>query len=88
MKRFKTIREKVKEICEVYPHAKTNSNILVARYHWFYHYRRFGLPYKEVMKLPSPETITRRLRELKETGEIKIKQEEEVTNEENALATH
>lgn len=66
----KKIYEKVVLLCKEKPVSKGDYRLLTTYYYWKYHFRKFGLPFDELRKLPSPESITRAFRKAVENGDI------------------
>ena len=64
------IKERVKWLTQKKPCVKGDYNLLIAYYFWYFHGRKFGLPFEEILKLPSSESITRAFRKLVEAGEV------------------
>ena len=67
---LKSIKERVKRVCALYPSCTGNYNLLITRYFWFYYGRKFGIPFSELLKLPSSESVSRAFRKLVEQGEV------------------
>ena len=67
---LKTIKRRVKELCEEYPQVTGDYNVLIARYYFKFHSRGFGCSFKELLKLPSSESVSRAFRKLVEQGEV------------------
>jgi hypothetical protein len=73
IRNFKIVELRVAHLIKEYPECTGSRNLLVDRYRWKYHGVKFPDGYwdKKLWKhWPSPETITRAYRKLKENGGI------------------
>ncbi len=67
-----SVTARVKKITELFPCTKGSYNLLHAYYYWYFHARKFGMPFREILALPSSESISRAFRRLVARGEIKL----------------
>lgn len=69
-KPLKKIYDRVIDLTHKYPEVKGDYNLLVTRYQWYYHGRQFGISFDQLLRLESPESITRAFRKAVENGAI------------------
>jgi hypothetical protein len=66
----RTIIQNVADLCALYPEVKGSYLLLFKRYLWLYCGLNLYIPYERLHELPSPESITRAFRKLKEKGGV------------------
>lgn len=70
LKQFGTIKQRVAFLCERYPEVKGSYTLLYQRYIWFFCGLPWYIDWETFKNLPSPESISRAYRKLKEAGDI------------------
>ena len=66
----RTIMQNISELCEKYPEVKGNYTLLYQRYVRYFCGLRWFVKWELLHELPSPESITRAFRKLKEDGTV------------------
>jgi hypothetical protein len=70
VERKRSIKLNVKLLVELYPEVTGNYTLLYQRYVWYFCGIKWFIPFSLLKSLPSPESITRAFRKLKEDGTV------------------
>jgi len=68
---LKKVKDKVEWVCKKHPCATGNYNLLSAYFFHEFYGRKFGMPFEELLRVPSNESVSRAFRLLVKQGKIK-----------------